>query len=143
MVKSSNSYLSCEFMIAHLDSLIGIIEPEMQDQIDTWGGTYNEWMDNVNYMKEFMNDRCTFLNAAIVDCYDVEGPFNVNVVINGIGEVDFNNFFDVNESNTPFNGEFFGGIDIDFSVTKVAISLIMKLLVMIIIIIMKPIRISH
>tara|TARA_Y100000766_G_scaffold285608_1_gene311181 strand:- start:25711 stop:28995 length:3285 start_codon:yes stop_codon:yes gene_type:complete len=114
----SNSYLSCEFMIAHLDSLIGIIEPEMQDQIDTWGGTYNEWMDNVNDMKEFMNDRCTFLNAAIVDCYDVEGPFNVNVVIDGIGEVDFNNFFDVNESNTPLNGEFFGGIDIDFSVTS-------------------------
>ena len=114
----SNSYLSCEFMIAHLDSLIGIIEPEMQDQIDMWGGTYNEWMDNVNDMKEFMNDRCTFLNAAIVDCYEVEGPFNVNVVINGIGEVDFNNFFDVNESNTPLNGEFFGGIDIDFSVTS-------------------------
>ena len=114
----SNSYLSCEFMIAHLDSLIGIIEPEMQDQIDTWGGTYNEWMDNVNDMKEFMNDRCTFLNAAIVDCYDVEGPFNVNVVIDGIGEVDFNNFFDVNESNTPLNGEFFGGINIDFSVTS-------------------------
>ena len=114
----SNSYLSCEFMIAHLDSLIGIIEPEMQDQIDTWGGTYNEWMDNVNDMKEFMNERCTFLNAAIVDCYDVEGPFNVNVVINGVGEVDFNNFFDINESNTPFNGEFFGGIDIDFSVTS-------------------------
>ena len=114
----SNSYLSCEFMIAHLDSLIGIIEPEMQDQIDTWGGTYNEWMDNVNDMKEFMNDRCTFLNASIVDCYDVEGPFNVNVVIDGIGEVDFNNFFDVNESNTPLNGEFFGGINIDFSVTS-------------------------
>ena len=114
----SNSYLSCEFMIAHLDSLIDIIEPEMQDQIDTWGGTYNEWMDNVNDMKEFMNDRCTFLNAAIVDCYDVEGPFNVNVVIDGIGEVDFNNFFDVNESNTPLNGEFFGGINIDFSVTS-------------------------
>ena len=75
-------------------------------------------MDNVNDMKEFMNDRCTFLNDAIVDCYDVEGPFNVNVVIDGIGEVDFNNFFDVNESNTPLNGEFFGGIDINFSVTS-------------------------
>ena len=113
----SNSYLSCEFMIAHLDSLIAIIEPEMQDQIDTWGGTYNEWMDNVNDMKEFMNERCSFLNASIVDCYDVEGPYNVNVVIEGSGEVNFNNFFDVNESNTPLSGEFFGGIDISFNVT--------------------------
>jgi len=114
----SNSYLSCEFMIQHLDSLIGIIEPEMQDQIDTWGGTYNEWMDNVNFMKDFMNERCTFLNAAIVDCYDVEGPFDVTIVIEGIGEVDFNNFFDINQTNTPFSGEYFGGIDIDFSVAN-------------------------
>ena len=114
----SNSFLSCEFMIAHLDSLIAIIEPEMQDQIDTWGGTYNEWMDNVNDMKEFMNERCTFLNSAIIDCYEVEGPYNINVVINGVGEVDFNNFFDVNQTNTPFSGDFFGGIDIDFSVTS-------------------------
>jgi gliding motility-associated-like protein len=114
----SNSYLSCEFMIQHLDSLIGIIEPEMQDQIDTWGGTYNEWMDNVNFMKDFMNERCTFLNAAIVDCYDVEGPFDVTIVIEGIGEVDFNNFFDINQTNTPFSGEYFGGINIDFSVAN-------------------------
>ena len=114
----SNSYLSCEFMIAHLDSLIDIIEPEMQGQIDTWGGTYNGWMDNVNEMKDFMNERCTYLNASIVDCYDVEGPFDVTIVINGVGEVEFNNFFDVNETNTPFTGEFFGGINLDFSVVS-------------------------
>jgi len=114
----SNSYFSCEFMIGHLDSLIGIIEPEMQSQIDLWGGTYDEWMDNVNFMKEFMNERCAYLNAAIVDCYDVEGPFNLTIVIDGIGEVEFNNYFDVNETNTPFNGEYFGGIDIDFSVAS-------------------------
>ena len=114
----SNSYLSCEFMIAHLDSLIEIIQPEMQDQINRWGGTYNEWMDNVNDMKDFINDRCSFLNDALVDCYDIDGPYNVTVVIDGVGEVDFNNFFGVNEANSPNTGEFFGGVDIDFSVTS-------------------------
>ena len=114
----SNSYLSCEFMIAHLDSLIEIIQPEMQDQINRWGGTYNEWMDNVNDMKDFINDRCSFLNDALVDCYDIDGPYNVTVVIDGVGEVDFNNFFGVNEANSPNIGEFFGGVDIDFSVTS-------------------------
>lgn len=114
----SNSYLSCDFMIQHLDSLIDNIEPEMQAQIDMWGGTYEEWAENVQYMRDFMSERCSVLNAAIVDCYDVEGPYEVTVVINGIGEVDFNNFFDVNNLNTPFSGEYFGGVDIDFSVTS-------------------------
>lgn len=114
----SNSYLSCEFMIQHLDSLIDNIEPEMQAQIDLWGGTYAEWADNVQEMKDFMNDRCNVLNSAIVDCYDVEGPYDVTVIINGIGEVNFNEFFDVNNLNTPLSGDYFGGVEIDFSVTS-------------------------
>ena len=36
----SNSLFSCDFMIAHLDSLIDIITPEMPRQIERWGGTY-------------------------------------------------------------------------------------------------------
>jgi gliding motility-associated-like protein len=118
----SNTYFSCDFMIQHLDSLINTIEPEMQAQIDLWGGSYNAWMNNVQQMKDFMNDRCNVLNSAIVDCYDVEGPYNVEVVIVGIGEVDFNNFFNVNETNTPLSGDFFGGIDIDFNVVSGAFS---------------------
>jgi len=34
----SNTVFSCDFMISHLDSLITLIEPEMQQQIDRWGG---------------------------------------------------------------------------------------------------------
>ena len=30
----SNTYMSCDFMVQHLDSLISLIEPEMQGQID-------------------------------------------------------------------------------------------------------------
>ncbi|MGC6490100.1 MAG: CotH kinase family protein [Flavobacteriales bacterium] len=114
----SNSSLSCEFMLNHLDSLINTIEPEMQQQIDRWGGTYNEWMDNVDNMRSFMLERCNVLNSAIVDCYDVEGPYNVNVVIEGIGEVEFNNYLDVNEMNTPQSGVYFGGVPIEFIVTN-------------------------
>lgn len=116
----SNSYLSCEFMTSHLDSLIAIIEPEMQMQIDRWvadagGGSYAEWEDNVQEMKDFMEARCAALNVGIVDCYDVEGPFTVTVIINGIGEVQLNSI-DIDNLNSPWNGEYFGGVDIDFSI---------------------------
>ena len=114
----SNSYLSCDFMIQHLDSLINTIEPEMQAQIDRWGGTYAEWADNVQDMKDFMLERCNILNSAIVDCYDVVGPYDVTVIIEGMGQVEVNNFFDVNELNTPLNTSYFGGVNVNFDVSS-------------------------
>jgi gliding motility-associated-like protein len=111
----SNTYMSCDFMVQHLDSLIGLIEPEMQGQIDRWGGTYAEWQSNVTFMKEFMLERCEVLNSSLVDCYDIEGPYNVTVEIVGVGEVQFNSI-DIDNNNVPWNGYYFGGVDIDFSV---------------------------
>ena len=111
----SNTYMSCDFMVQHLDSLIGLIEPEMQGQIDRWGGTYGEWQSNVAFMKDFMLERCDVLNSSLVDCYDIEGPYNITVEIVGIGEVQLNSI-DIDNDNAPWNGEYFGGVDIDFSV---------------------------
>jgi len=111
----ANTYMSCEFMVQHLDSLIGLIEPEMQGQIDRWGGTYAEWQSNVTFMKDFMLERCEVLNSSLVDCYDIEGPYNVTVEIVGVGEVQLNSI-DITNNNSPWNGEYFGGVDIDFSV---------------------------
>ena len=82
-----NTYFSCDFMISHLDSLIAMIEPEMPRQINTWGGTYADWQNNVDDLRDFILDRCTEINAGIVDCYDVTGPYTVTVIIDGIGEV--------------------------------------------------------
>lgn len=111
----SNTYLSCDFMTGHLDSLIALIEPEMQMQIDTWGGTYAEWQENVQDMKDFMEERCNFLNSGIVDCYDVEGPYTITVIIEGEGEVQLNDI-DIDNLTAPWSGEYFGGVDIDFEV---------------------------
>jgi gliding motility-associated-like protein len=113
----SNTYFSCEFMTQHLDSLIDLIEPEMQDQIDRWGGSYAEWSANVDDMKDFMLERCAFINEGLVDCYDIEGPYNVTVEIVGNGGVDLNSI-QIDNNNAPWSGEYFSGVDIDFSVTS-------------------------
>ncbi len=111
----SNSYFSCEFMIQHLDSLINIIDPEMPRQIDRWndgGDSYGEWQDNVQELRDFIEARCAILNDALVDCYDIEGPFSVTVMIQppGAGEVEFNS---VDIVNTPWVGEYFGNLVVD------------------------------
>ncbi len=106
----SNSYFSCDFLISHLDSLIGIIEPEMQQQIDVWGGTYGEWEDNVQDVRDFILERCEFINSGIVDCYDVDGPYTITIIINGEGTVELSSI-DITTDMIPWTGEYFGGVE--------------------------------
>ena len=112
-----NSYFSCDFMIQHLDSLIDLIDPEMPAQINTWGGNINTWQNNVQDLKDFILDRCNTINSGIVDCYDVTGPYNVTVIINGIGEVQFSDIF-INELNSGWSGEYFGDVNIPAEIVK-------------------------
>ena len=46
--------LSCANMIAVLDSMVAVIDPEMPRQIATWGGTYTEWQSNVQDVRDFI-----------------------------------------------------------------------------------------
>ncbi len=39
----SNTHFSCENMNAVLDSMIMVIEPEMDRHMDRWGGNYAQW----------------------------------------------------------------------------------------------------
>ena len=112
-----NTYFSCDFMISHLDSLINMIEPEMPRQINTWGGTYADWQNNVDDLRNFILDRCTEINAGIVDCYDVTGPFTVTVIIDGIGEVQLSDI-NINELNSGWSGEYFGDINIPVDINS-------------------------
>lgn len=106
----SNSYFSCDFMLNHLDSLIGIIDPEMPQQINTWGGSYNGWQNNVQEMRDFIEERCAYVNSGIVDCYDVEGPYNVTILIEGEGSVELSSI-EITTDMIPWTGEYFGGVN--------------------------------
>ncbi len=112
-----NSYFSCDFMIQHLDSLIDLIEPEMPRQINTWGGSYADWQNNVTDLRNFILDRCSTINAGIVDCYDVTGPFTVTILIDGVGEVQLSDI-NINNINSGWSGEYFGDIDIPLEVVS-------------------------
>jgi gliding motility-associated-like protein len=72
-----NTTFSCQHMLPYLDSLIALISPEMPAQIARWGGTVAEWEANVLAMRNFIEARCTDIQAGLVDCYDLGGPYNV------------------------------------------------------------------
>ena len=108
----NSTFFGCDYMIPLLDSMIAVIEPEMQRQIDTWGGTYGGWQDNVQELRDFITTRCSFINTGIVDCYDVTGPFPLEVKIepaNSPNKVKVNTIV---PNSYPYQGEYFGGVDV-------------------------------
>ena len=69
----SNTHFSCDNMHAVLDSMINVIEPEMDRHIDRWGGDYDGWMANVDEIHDFIEERCAeMLINGLEDCYEVD-----------------------------------------------------------------------
>ncbi|MBE37333.1 MAG: hypothetical protein CMP50_01545 [Flavobacteriales bacterium] len=110
----SNTIFSCDFMINHLDSLIAIIEPEMSRQIDRWGGSFSQWENNVEELREFILERCSdeFVEG-MEECYDVEA-MDITIIIEGEGEVEINSI-DLVPENSPWTGTYYSGLPIQLS----------------------------
>jgi gliding motility-associated-like protein len=108
----ASSYFSCEFMIHHLDSLIALIEPEMPAHVGRWGGSMAEWQDNVQYVRDFIEERCEVINAGIIDCYpELDGPHNIVLMADPPegGRIDLPSF----EIDTyPHDVQYFGGVNV-------------------------------
>lgn len=106
-----NTTFTCENMIYKLDSMIAIIEPEMNKQIQRWGGTYGEWLLNVQNLKEFISERCNKVDDGILECYtELSGPYEITLLTepDGIGEIDFNT---LDIESFPWTGSYFGGME--------------------------------
>lgn len=105
-----NTVYTCENMHSTLDSMIAIIEPEMEMQINRWGGTYGEWQNNVEDLFDFVDARCTLLDEGMVECFDLTGPYNLTLMTEpiGIGEIDINT---LDIETFPWDGEYYGNME--------------------------------
>lgn len=105
-----NTYLNCDYMIPLLDSMINEIQPEMQDQIDKWGGTMTGWQNNVQALKTYITTRCSALQTGLVDCYDLTGPYAVTFDVSPVlsGTIKVNSSW---APTYPWTTEYYGGIE--------------------------------
>ncbi|MCF8248157.1 MAG: CotH kinase family protein [Saprospiraceae bacterium] len=110
-----NTSLSCEYMNELLDSMINVIAPEMAQQCTRWGGNVNQWNQNVNTLHNFINTRCQILEPAIVDCYDVTGPFELTVKISPDTSPNQVKVNTITPTIYPYIGAYFGGVNIDLA----------------------------
>jgi gliding motility-associated-like protein len=75
----TQTYFSCNYALAFLDSMIANIAPEMPGQIARWGGNINSWQNNVQLMRDQITGRCSVITQGIIDCYNVDGPYGIMV----------------------------------------------------------------
>ncbi len=105
-----NTLFSCDHMLPFLDSLVNLIAPEMTGQVARWGGSVAQWQNNVQVLRDFIEDRCVQVQEGMVDCYDLEGPnrvvFNVDPPLSGRIQIN-----SISPTEYPFEGDYYGGIN--------------------------------
>lgn len=106
-----NTSLSCDTMLAMLDTMRNQLTPEMTAHTAKWGGSVSGWQTNVTAMENFITARCTALQQGMIDCYNLNGPWNITIDVSpaGAGEVDVNS---IHLDQFPWNGTYYGGIPV-------------------------------
>ncbi|MEM8907657.1 MAG: CotH kinase family protein [Bacteroidota bacterium] len=107
-----NTIYSCENMLSTLDRMIGKIAPEMPRQIERWGGSMEEWQQNVAQLRAFIEQRCDWLDDGMLACYEeLTEPYDLTLLVEpagiGVGEIDFNT---LDIESFPWDGQYFGGM---------------------------------
>lgn len=105
-----NTVYSCENMMYVLDSMLAVIEPEMPRQIERWGGSMQEWEENVQDLKNFIGERCLLFDEGMVGCFDLSGPYNLTLKVEpqGVGEIKINT---IDVETFPWTGAYYGEMD--------------------------------
>lgn len=104
-----NTDFSCVRMNQLLDSMINEIAPEMPGQIAKWGGTMSGWQNNVQALRDFIDQRCIAMQQGLIDCYSLTGPFATTFDVSpaGAGEIRVNSVW---APSYPWTTSYYGGI---------------------------------
>ncbi|MEX2483540.1 MAG: CotH kinase family protein [Brumimicrobium sp.] len=106
----NNTYFSCDYLIPLLDSMLNTFASEMPRQISVWGGSQAGYDSAVQELKDSIIKRCDAIDNGLVDCYNLEGPYELNIDIDpiGAGEVKVNSIW---VPTFPWSSSYFGNIE--------------------------------
>ncbi|MEX1191961.1 MAG: CotH kinase family protein [Brumimicrobium sp.] len=106
----NNTYFSCDYLIPLLDSMLNTFASEMPRQISVWGGTQAGYDGAVQELKDSITKRCVAINDGLINCYNLKGPYALNVDIDpiGAGEVKVNSIW---APTFPWTASYFGNIE--------------------------------
>ncbi len=109
-----NTAFKSATMIHLLDSMVGLIAPEMPRHCTRWGGSVAEWNGNVQKIRNFVTTRYTAVTEGLKDCYSITGPYEifVNMYPQAAGQVKVNS---LTLNDFPWNGNYYGEMDTKLS----------------------------
>jgi len=106
-----NTNFTPEKIIAVIDSLRQIFQPEINDQMIRWGQSYSNWLNNYTAIKSFANARPAYMRNFLNAKLGSPGKLDISVEISapGAGAVKLNSIV---PENYPFSGVYFKNIPI-------------------------------
>jgi hypothetical protein len=106
-----NTYFSCDSMLAHLDTFVQTIESEIPQHTTRWGGSMQQWEQNVDKLRNFISLRCAFIQQGWIDCQNLGDlqELTLSVVPEGKGIINLNT---ISVDQFPWSGEYVEGLDI-------------------------------
>ena len=115
----NNTVFTEEEAIGTLEGIESSIAGEMPRHTGRWGGSVNEWEGNVQKVKDFILDRIDFLPGGLNECYDLTGPYAVNLNVEpvGAGQIKFNSLT-IDYGDYAWSGEYHGGIDMNIEAVQ-------------------------
>jgi gliding motility-associated-like protein len=108
-----NTAFKCDSIMDHFNYFRNILTPEMPRHIGKWGGDIADWNKNMDTLKSKIQQRCSYIEQKIKDCYSVTGPHQITVDVQppGAGEVKLNTIW---LPNYIWSGKYFGGVTLNF-----------------------------
>lgn len=58
----------------------------MPRHVERWGGSMQEWQQNVNKLRNFISIRCNQVPEGIANCYDLTGPYPTVLLVDPPGQ---------------------------------------------------------
>lgn len=105
-----NTVFTCENMTATLDRMIAEIEGEMPRHIQRWGGSMDEWRENLDRLRSFVESRCNRLADGLTDCYEPDNYYPLTIMTDppGMGDITLNT---LKHSTLPWTGTYYDEMD--------------------------------
>lgn len=112
-----NTVYRPDTMINFLNSIEQSVLSEMTAHCARWGGSVTQWQNNVNKVRNFINIRYNVLPQGLNNCYNLNGPYEVNFSVNPpeAGEIKINS---INPPELPWGGYYYGGINTKLIATE-------------------------
>jgi len=109
-----NTTLHPENVVAKIDALAAIIEPDIPQEMarwsSEWGGSLEEWLANVQELRDFAEQRPGFVREHIMDKFGLMGVASLTIEApSGEGSVRVNS---ISPSTFPWHGTYFQGVPV-------------------------------